>query len=191
VIEAFSLDAAQFQLYETEGLYSLAIDATRLPQNVSQVRRAAERDRETLISFYRDYNIEALNETDESAALDDAKRSLMGRYNDARQFVLELNDVIVAASAFNAVVPPFVQIGGVWTPPLMRSRGYARACVAGSLAIARGEGFTHAVLFTGDDNLAAIRSYRALGFQRMGDFFVGVLREPYTLRELNNLNAAP
>jgi uncharacterized protein len=176
-IDALSLSRDQFQLYETEGLYALSLASMHSQSLASSVRRATESDRATLEEWYRDYNIEALNETDSTAALNDAKRSLTQRYNDDRQYVLELNGELVAASAFNAVVSPFVQIGGVWTPPSLRGRGYARACVAGMLAIAGREGFTDAILFTGDENVPAITSYRAIGFERIGDFFVGLLKQ--------------
>jgi uncharacterized protein len=178
VIDALSLSREQFQLYETEGLYVLSLASMKSVPFVGTVRRALEDDRATLERWYCDYNVEALNETDKAAALKDARRSLDGRYQDSRQFVLELHGEVVAASAFNAVVPPFVQIGGVWTPREFRSRGHARACVAGSLAIMQSEGFTDAILFTGDDNVAAIKAYRAIGFEQVGDFFVGLIREP-------------
>jgi RimJ/RimL family protein N-acetyltransferase len=42
--------------------------------------------------------------------------------------------------------------------------------VAFSLVGARDEGVKRAILFTGEDNLPAIAAYRALGFERIGDF---------------------
>jgi uncharacterized protein len=92
--------------------------------------------------------------------------------------VLDVNGEILAASTFNACVDVAVQVGGVWTPHALRGCGYARACVAGSLAIAAQEGFREAVLFTGDDNVPAQRCYAALGFRRIGDFFIGLLHDP-------------
>jgi predicted GNAT family acetyltransferase len=63
-----------------------------------------------------------------------------------------------------------VQIGGVWTPPPLRSRGHARAVVGGSLLLARAQGMRRSVLFTGEDNVAALRSYERLGYVRAGRF---------------------
>jgi predicted GNAT family acetyltransferase len=77
---------------------------------------------------------------------------------------------IVAYAAFNAALPEIVQLGGVWTPPERRGRGYGRAVVAGALLAARDGGAQRAVLFTGDDNVAAKRAYAALGFRRVGDW---------------------
>ena len=74
----------------------------------------------------------------------------------------------VAYSAFNARLPEIVQVGGVWTPPDRRGRGYARAVVAGSLLEARAEGVRRAVLFT--SNPMARRAYEALGFRKIGEY---------------------
>lgn len=99
--------------------------------------------------------------------------------------MLEQGVEIVAASSFNATVDSFAQIGGVWTSHQHRSLGYARACVAGSLMIAAREEFTDAILFTGYDNIAAIKCYSALGFSRIGDFFIDILSEPVHFKHSN------
>jgi uncharacterized protein len=188
VVSDLQLQAAQFQLHEVEGLYRLsfdALDTSALPL-VANVRRAIESDRDTLVAFYRDYHIEALNETDREKALANAREHVANYMESASQFVLYAQGEILAASTFNARVDVAVQVGGVWTPHALRGRGYARACVAGSLAIAAREGFHEAILFTGDDNVPAKRSYAAIGFQRIGDFFIGLLREPLSLTQANS-----
>jgi len=70
-------------------------------------------------------------------------------------YVLSDHDTLVSMTAFNAEVPGIVQIGGVWTPPPLRGRGYARAVVARHLATARERGVEKAILFTGYENIAA------------------------------------
>jgi uncharacterized protein len=72
---------------------------------------------------------------------------------------------------FNARLPDVVQVGGVYTPPEHRRRGAARAVVAGMLRGARDEeGVGRAILFTGDDNVAAQTAYRAIGFTAVGEY---------------------
>ena len=85
---------------------------------------------------------------------------------------------LVATSTWNAQLPDCVQIGGVFTPPELRRRGYGRAVVAGSLVEAREQGVGRSVLFTGVDNPAARRAYEALGFEVVGDYALFLLREP-------------
>ncbi len=82
-------------------------------------------------------------------------------------------------SGFNTRIPEAVQVGGVYTPPALRSRGYARCVVAASLLAARDEGAALGVLFTGEDNIPAQRAYIALGFRHVGAFGLTLLREPW------------
>jgi len=70
-----------------------------------------------------------------------------------------------------------VQIGGVYTPPAERSRGYAHCVIAQSLLDARDAGVSQAILFTGEENYAAQKAYIALGFQHVGDYRLLILRE--------------
>jgi uncharacterized protein len=80
----------------------------------------------------------------------------------------------LSLAAFNAALPDIVQLGGIYTPPALRGRGYAKAAVAHSLLIARERGASRAVLFT--ENPSAARSYEAVGFRRTGDYSLVLLR---------------
>jgi len=84
------------------------------------------------------------------------------------QWVLVADGQLAAASRFNSQLPDAVQIGGVYTPPALRGRGYARAVVAGSLVEARAGGVARAILFTA--NPAALAAYVAIGFRVVGDY---------------------
>lgn len=85
-------------------------------------------------------------------------------------WVLEQDQTIVATTAIGAESAGMVQVGGVYTLPGCRNRGYGRAVVAGSLLEARGRGARTAILFTGTDNPAARAAYRALGFLPIGEY---------------------
>jgi GNAT superfamily N-acetyltransferase len=85
----------------------------------------------------------------------------------------------VALTGFNARLPEIVQVGGVYTPPALRNRGHARTAVALHLAEARATGATRAVLFAATP--AAVRAYRAIGFQPASDFALVLFRQPVTL----------
>lgn len=87
--------------------------------------------------------------------------------------------VPVAMTGFNAVVDDTVQIGGVFTPPDLRRRGYARRAVALHLAEARDKGTTDALLFAASDNAA--KAYVAIGFQPNGQFTLALMHEGVTL----------
>ncbi len=73
-------------------------------------------------------------------------------------------------TGFNAEALGVVQVGGVWTPPSLRGRGYGRAVVAGSLLARYAEGARRSLLFTSPDNVGAQRAYTALGYRQTGEY---------------------
>ena len=91
----------------------------------------------------------------------------------------------VAMMAFNAATPAQapdrVQVGAVHTDPARRNRGAARRLVALALALAeaRQGGAARAVLFTGSPD--AERAWRAIGFDRVGQYHLLILADPMTL----------
>ncbi len=118
-----------------------------------------------------DYSLEILGARDSPrAARARARRTSRSCSETGRQWLLEADGQPVAYSAFNAMTSECVQVGGVFTPPTLRGRGYARCVVAGTLRLARERGLRRAILFTGRENPAAQRAYRALGFERVGDY---------------------
>ena len=78
------------------------------------------------------------------------------------------------ALGFDAALPDIVQLGGIYTPPAVRGRGFAKVAVAASLLVARDRGSSRAVLFT--NNPSAARAYEAIGFRRIGDYSLVLLR---------------
>lgn len=173
------------QMDQREQLYSLTLadlivpDALRTGQVVG--RRATPNDVETLTGWRVAYEIEALHEKPQPR-LWEQERALADRLvRENSTWILEVAGKPVATSAFNIQMKEVVQIGGVWTSPELRGRGYARCVVAQSLRDVRAEGVAQAVLFTGADNLPAQKAYTALGFRHSGDYHLLMLREPLHL----------
>lgn len=181
---AFNLDTSKFRLLERERLYRVTRETLVVPTAALCVRRAEARDRSALVDFYRDYNIEALHDAPD-VALAVAIRGVDRRLESGTQLVLEQHPaiaestVLVSACLFNATVPPAVQIGGVYTPKNLRGQGLARACVAGALATRFAEGFAEAILFTGENNVAAWTAYEAVGFCAIGDYCMALLHDGF------------
>ncbi len=82
----------------------------------------------------------------------------------------------VGMTGFNARLPEAVQIGGVFTPPDLRGRGYAKLAVALHLLEARAAGVTRAVLFAASDSAA--RAYIAIGFKPAGQYSLILFKDP-------------
>jgi len=172
---------AALQFDDQEGLYALELAALALPPALAAGRvrgRRAERHDLDLVAAWRvAYCVELLNDDDTPQLRDRCRAEMEASLERGDTWVLEDAGRPVAVSSFNAALAEVVQVGGVWTPPEHRGRGYGRAAVAASLRDAAAEGVGRAVLFTGDANVPAIRTYRALGFRRVGDYRVVLLRE--------------
>jgi predicted GNAT family acetyltransferase len=74
-----------------------------------------------------------------------------------------------------------VIVNSVWTPPELRGRGYAKAVIAGALDIVEKERpqLKEAVLFASLP--AAIRTYEYLGFKRIGEWGLFILKDEFRL----------
>lgn len=116
------------------------------------------------------YEVESLGSTRDAALEARTRNWMSGWLERGTIWVLTRDDALVSLTGFNAVARGLVQVGGVYTPPELRSRGYARSAVAASLAKARAQGATRSILFTSEQNVAAQRTYRALGYEECGDY---------------------
>lgn len=166
-----------------EILFALPLERLVVPALLGKpgiaARQAVESDRELLAGWWHDYEVELLGETPGPALLAKARADFRRRGAAAGgPWLLLVDGAPAATQSFNAALPDIVQVGGVWTPPALRGRGYARAVVAAALRDARARGVAHAILFTGGDNLAAQRAYRALGFTPVGDYALVLFRKP-------------
>jgi uncharacterized protein len=131
-------------------------------------RPPLESERVTLREWRLHYDIETLGSPDSDATQQRAAEVLDRQIAEKNVWVAVAQDRPVSISAFNATLPDIVQLGGIYTPPDFRGRGYAKFAVAGSLIAARRRGVSRAVLFT--RNPSAARSYEAVGFKRIGDY---------------------
>jgi ribosomal protein S18 acetylase RimI-like enzyme len=179
---------------ERQVLYGLPFERLAVPEVLRRERvrvRAIERCDAEMIAVWRlAMHVELFHEQDtpELRALcrDMVERGLLASQastvlHSGVLWVLEAADAgdgPVSMCVFNAVLPEIVQIGSVYTPPEQRSRGYARAVVAGALLNARAAGAGSAVLFTDEPNAPARKAYEALGFQVIGDYRIVVANLP-------------
>ena len=78
---------------------------------------------------------------------------------------------LAATVALNAAYGVVGQIGGVYTRPADRKKGFARAALQLLIEDSREHhGFEKLILFTGEDNQGARRLYESLGFEAAGAF---------------------
>ena len=172
--DALGLASTPTTLESEEWLYGLDLSALVIPEALSKgtvvCRHPLEQERDALREWRFNYDIETLGATASEETRRRAAYYLDVQIAEGNAWVVIDNDRPVSLSAFNATLPDIVQLGGIYTPPDLRGRGYAKAAVAGSLIAARERGVSRAVLFT--DNPSAARSYEAVGFHRIGDYAV-------------------
>ncbi|MBN8631773.1 MAG: GNAT family N-acetyltransferase [Rhodobacterales bacterium] len=156
--------------------FTLDLAALRLPDLPGTALVPASRaPRPQLIDWRSAYHGEILG-TPASESRIRAEADIAGYLARDSHRVLMRADRPVAFTGFNATLPEIVQIGGVYTPPELRNKGFARQAVALHLAEARERGATRAVLFAASD--AAARAYRAIGFQPAEPFTMFILASP-------------
>jgi RimJ/RimL family protein N-acetyltransferase len=179
---ALNIAPVHVQLDETENLYTLNLAGLKLPEalGTSEVkgRRIGPADVDLLTAWRVGFSVEALGEKESPRLWAGCQTAIKCSLKEQTMWVLEHHGQPVACTAFNSAVKEAVQVGGVWTPPDLRGRGYARCAVAASLLDARAEGVKKAILFTGVKNTPAQKAYLALGFQHVGDYRILLLRPP-------------
>lgn len=166
---------------QPEDLFEIKLDRIRAPDAMAigavTTRRARADDLDVLIPWRVEYHIETLGAPPIVATATAAKRDVEDIVARGEYWVAIHDGDIVACSGFNARLPDMVQVGGVFTPKHLRGEGFARAAVAGSLIDARAEGASRAILFTETRNAPAQRVYKALGFERIGDYGLILLND--------------
>jgi RimJ/RimL family protein N-acetyltransferase len=173
--KAFGLDQTPAAHDGAELLFSLSLDALSLPPLLSRsdvaLRAPTAAEASGVLAGWRaDYQVETLGTIRTPEQEQSARRETEGWREAGTLWVLTVADEIVAMTGFNAETRGIVQVGGVFTPPALRGRGYARAAVAASLQLARARGVPRSILFTAETNQAARRAYTALGYEAIGDF---------------------
>lgn len=155
---------------DADALFSLDLGRLRVPVPLPGVslRRPTAEDIPALVAWRVQYLVETGLAALGPRLQEDAKSGIELLHAQGDHWLLEDAGKPVAYTAFNARLPDIVQVGGVWTPPPLRGRGYARRAVAGSLLEARSGGAQRAILFT--SNSQAARAYQALGFERTGEY---------------------
>ena len=169
---ALGLTTAPTSLSEDEVLFVLDLNELASPDPATcggvTCRPPLPSERDTLCAWRTAYEIECLGRQDSPELRARSEQWIDAQLEEAVIWAAELHGQPVSLSAFNAALPDIVQLGGVYTPPELRGRGYAKAVVAHSVRVGRDRGANRAVLFT--SNPSAVRTYEAVGFRRAGDY---------------------
>lgn len=175
---ALGLDRRPAPRVGREELFALDLTELAVPVPLAEGRWVCRRPRDDELELITDWRVgfflEALHGTDGPGVREACREEVRLIRDQGSDWVLTDAGRLVSYSNFNARLPDIVQIGGVWTPPELRGRGYGGAVVAGSLVQARSEGVQRAVLFA--EREAAKRAYRRIGFRTVGEYALVLFR---------------
>jgi predicted GNAT family acetyltransferase len=170
------LSGRGLQKHACEDLFALDLSDLITPPQLTargvRYRRSEKGDLGRLRSWRFYYEMESTGLANNQETRDIAAKAIEGHVERQEAFLLEVGGQPVSTCTFNAQAADMVQVGGVWTPPGLRGRGYGRMVVAGALKLGEQEGVKRAVLYTED--AMARRAYEALCFKRIGDYGVVV-----------------
>ena len=166
-LSTFGLDLAPKSLDQDEPQYELILEDLLIPDGSSDIFPLATADKEEMIRWRYEYELETLNMRPEDAR-PTAERDYDSYCSAKSHVVLREGAAAVCTTGFNARLPDIVQIGGVYTPPNFRRRGHARRAVALHLQQAKFEGVKRATLFSANEYAA--RAYQAIGFTYVGEW---------------------
>ncbi|MBA2652722.1 MAG: N-acetyltransferase [Tatlockia sp.] len=182
VIDLLEINSSSFALNEIEGLYQLLLSEMIVPNSIYQLKKAKHCDPGILKKWLTDYHIEALGaDLYNPSSMDSINNSIKEASNRDDLWILEHDKLPVSLCGFNASLPDIVQIGPVWTPVEYRNQGYARNLVALCLLEAKKNGVKQGILFT--NNVAAERAYFSIGFKKIGEYRLAILRDKVSLEK--------
>ena len=95
--------------------------------------------------------------------------SLKKTLREQTVYAVVAGGALVAKGGTNARGVRYVQLGGVYTVPTERGKGYASALIRRLVADVAAQG-RHVALFVKQENVAAQRLYAACGFQKYGEY---------------------
>src|SRR5262245_52131338 len=138
------LDNADVALDGDEWLYALDLSQLVIPEQLSNetvvCRPPRPEERDALCAWRLAYDLELLGATDSPGTRRRSAEFLDAQIAEGNAWVAVVENTPVSLSAFNAVLPDIVQLGGIYTPPELRGRGFAKVVVAASLLVARDRG---------------------------------------------------
>lgn len=141
------------------------------------LRRATEADRDLLVEWLLAFETEALPNNEPQR--DDAERAVDFRLRSGvAGFYVWQDGRVVSFAGYGGPTPHGIRIGPVYTPPELRGRGYASACVAGASQQLLDSGRQFCFLFTDLENPTSNHIYQAIGYESVCDFAEYVFTQP-------------
>jgi len=155
----------EYKIDTDQRIYELSQVNKDIPA-IGTVRLAEEKDMSFLPYWINDFFNECFGDP-----LSVGGNAEQARYhlNSGRLYVLEDNGVPVSIAKLSRELITVCAIGLVYTPPYLRGKGYASACVATVSQIGLDKGFKKCVLYTDLANPTSNSIYKKIGYVPIAD----------------------
>jgi GNAT superfamily N-acetyltransferase len=147
--------------FQGNRLYEL-LEMGRTPDVEGQLRQAGPQDRSLMILWSRAFQVE-IGESAEGTELRVDRGLAAGEL-----WVWDIRGETVSMAVGRAPVEKVVRVAGVYTPPQMRKRGYAEACVSALANQLRGAGY-RSILYTDLANPTSNSIYQRIGYRAVAE----------------------
>jgi predicted GNAT family acetyltransferase len=134
-----------------------------------RLRDATPDDRDLLLVWMAAFHEEALGEADPIRVAEVVDQAFETTPEGRRLFIWEVAGQPVSVAGVAGRTPNGVRIQAVYTPPELRRRGYASACVAAISQAQLDAGRTACFLFTDLSNPTSNSIYQAIGYMPVAD----------------------
>jgi uncharacterized protein len=180
---ALGIDDAPTSLDSCDVLMALDLDDLRQPDPAASAEMVWRPTRDDEVELFTEWRVAFTRATgirSDGPDLEEHCRREVVMFHEASECrLLEYRARPVACLIFNARLTDQVLIGGVWTPPEYRGRGFARTLTAGCLMQERAKGVRRAVLCADPANQSARAAYEAVGFREVGNFGLIMFTAPW------------
>ena len=171
----YALQFAEEWAAQTGGSFEKVMDMriyvlhqVTLPQNVpGEFTQATMADHELVAEWLHGFETEALNEDRSEERLRKAAETQIGRGD---WYIWRVEGRPVSMCMRTRPTRTGISVSGVFTPPELRGRGYASACVASLSQLLLDEGYNFTSLFTDLSNPTSNSIYMRIGYQPLADF---------------------
>lgn len=155
-------------LVSKEVLYSTALTEKKT-SGQREVKVLSLSDFDEWLNLDREYRKELHFPSNQSR--DELYREFSDRVEKKIVWGLVEENQIVSMAALNAQVGDIAQVGGVYTRPLHRKRGYSRRVMLHLLHETKTlHQIRKLIIFTGEGNISARKLYESLGVEQVGNY---------------------
>jgi predicted GNAT family acetyltransferase len=162
----WELGGAQVHEANRQPIYRLA-RKPEMPSTPGRLREATTGDIDLLTGWWQGF----ARDVDQGEVSEGQARSIaverIGR-SDQMTYVWELDRPVSMALA-TGPTPHGIRIAGVYTPPDLRGRGYATACVSAVSRLQMEQGRQFCFLFTDAENPTSNAIYRRIGYEQVAE----------------------